>query len=81
MNVRFNLIQQLAKLENKKQRRYNNAEIGRKAGLSRQTVRNVMGNAPTQINVDTLGGLLAFFADEGMPVTINDLFTVTDDAP
>lgn len=78
MKIEFNLIRPLAQLEIKNGRRYTYTEIARKAKLNRQTVRNLMGEAPDQINVHTLGGLLDFFATEGMLITVSDLFTVTD---
>lgn len=74
--VRFNLLRPLGQLEALRNHRYEYGEIARLSGLSRQTVRNVMKESPKQINIDTLTGLMRFFADEGMPVTIDRFFDV-----
>jgi hypothetical protein len=78
MKIEFNLIRPLAQLEIKNGRRYTYTDIARKAKVNRQTVRNLMTEPPDQINVHTLGGLLDFFAAEGMPIGVADLFTVDD---
>lgn len=77
MKVVFNLIAPLAQLETKKGKRYTAIEISRISDVNRQTIRNFMTEPPDQINTSTLGKLLQFFADEGMPIQIGDLFTVS----
>lgn len=74
--VRFNLLRPLGQLESLKGRRYEYGEIAELSGLSRQTVRNVMKAPPSQINVDTLAGLMQFFANEGMPITVDQFFDI-----
>lgn len=59
-----------------KGKRYTATEIAKASKVNRQTIRNFMNESPDQINVHTIAGLLDFFAAEGMPVTINDLFTI-----
>lgn len=76
ITVKFNLFRPLGQLEAIKGRRYEYNEIAERSGLSRQTVRNIMKEAPQQINVATLAGLLSFFAGEGMPVEIGQFFEV-----
>jgi hypothetical protein len=74
--LKFNLHAPLSKLE-EKNGRYSYARISDKSGISRQGVRRLLVEGTQQIDVDTLSKLLAFFAAEGMPITVGDLFTVT----
>lgn len=71
----FNLHKPLARLEQLKNRRYSFAEIAAASGLTRQGVRRLLKEPSDRIDVDTINHLLDFFAAEGMPITINDLFT------
>jgi hypothetical protein len=75
--LKFNLHAPLGKLE-EKNGRYSYARISDKSGISRQGVRRLLVEGTQQIDVGTLSKLLAFFAAEGMPITVGDLFTVTD---
>lgn len=80
--VTFNLHAPLSRLEQKKGRRYNFAEIADIAGQTRQNIRRMLKGGTKQIDVATLGALLKFFEHEGMPISIADLFTIsTDSAP
>lgn len=74
--LKFNLHTPLSKLE-EKNGRYSYAKISEKSGISRQGVRRLLIEGTRQIDIDTLSKLLAFFESEGMPVSINDLFTIT----
>lgn len=76
--LRFNLHKPLGELESRNGR-YSYARISEISGISRQGVRRLLTDETRQIDVTTLDKLLAFFAAEGMPVTIGDLFVVTDD--
>lgn len=77
--VTFEIRQRLAELEAKNDKRYGFAEIAAGTGdrLSRQHVRRLLEKTPTRPDVETLGALLDFFEDQGMPITVADLFTVT----
>lgn len=77
LDVRFNVLAPLGKLEERRGRRYDYHEIADIGQLSRQTVRNILRKPPEQVNVKTIAGFLIFFAHEGMPITVSDLFTVT----
>jgi hypothetical protein len=76
ITVEFNLITPLSELQKKNHRVYTYADIANVSGLTRQGVRRLLTQGTKQVEVDTLGKLLDFFASEGMPVTLNDLFTV-----
>ena len=43
-------------------------------GLTRQGVRRLLKEESSTLSVSTLEKLLAFFATEGMSITVNDLF-------
>jgi len=84
--VQFNLHKSLGKLQEKNNRSYNASDIEAIVHnvfpnrISRQTIHRFM--KPSNVSVravtdDTLATFLDFFAMEGMPITINDLFTVT----
>ncbi|HXH29879.1 MAG TPA: hypothetical protein VNJ01_03635 [Bacteriovoracaceae bacterium] len=71
--VKLNIYQAINRLEGENQRRYSDNEIARLTGLHRHTVALIRKGRDDKL----LAGLLNFFASEGMPVTIADLFSVT----
>lgn len=75
--VHINLLGTLHRLEDRRARRYTYNDIAVSAGMSRQAVRHLLKSPPKRIDTDTLGKLLDFFAAEGMPVGIDQLFVVT----
>jgi hypothetical protein len=79
VQIEFNVIAPLSKLERTKRRRYTYSDIAEIGNLSRQTVRNVIVSSPAQVNMETLSGILRFFEREGMPLDIADLFDVRPD--
>ena len=79
--VRPNFYNCLNELQRQKQRNYSWAEVGRSMGISRQATLNLFTNEATDdsfIKYGTLASLLSFFAAEGMPITISDLFVVSE---
>jgi hypothetical protein len=79
MNIKLAIFEQLKRLEAMKGRNYQHAEIAVKTGLSRHTVKTVFSNATTRIDLATMEAVLTFFHSEGLPVTVADLFTVTEE--
>lgn len=75
----FNLHKPLSQLEQMKNRRYSFNEIALATGLTRQGVRRLLKEPSDRIDVNTIAKLLSFFATEGMPITVSDLFTVTQE--
>ena len=75
-NISFDIHETLARLEKGKARRYSYAEIAKISGLTRQGARRLLKERTERIDLVTLGKLLDFFAAEGMPIAISDLFTV-----
>jgi len=74
--VKYNLFFLKAQLEAKSGRTYAWSEIANRVGAHRNTIMNLAGNRTSTIDVAVVGELIDFFADEGMPITIADLFTV-----
>ena len=77
--VRPAFLECLHKLEEKQGKRYSWAHIGRKMGLTRQAAQALFTGESSDdsfAKYGTIAKLLDFFAAEGMPVTIADLFTV-----
>ena len=75
--LRFNLHKPLGELESRNGR-YSYARISEISGISRQGVRRLLTDETRQIDITTLDRLLSFFAREGMPVAIGDLFVDPD---
>ena len=61
------------RLEGKNGRRYTDAQIATATGLHRHTVRILRNGKPEP----TIDKLLDFFASEGMPLTVGDLYETT----
>ena len=78
MEIALNVMAKVNELEQLRHRRYNYTDIADAANLSRHTVRKWLTGEVKAIDLESLGKLLDFFAAEGMPVTVADLFTVTD---
>lgn len=76
-NTKFNLKQLIRQLESKNNRDYEYQQIAQTCGLSRFTVASIANNGSVRIELRTIDKLLDFFAAEGMPITISDLFTIT----
>ncbi len=76
--MRFNLARLKRQLEELTGREYSWSEIARRTGLHRHTIERIAANQTTQVRLDTLERLLAFFHAEGMAITLNDLFSDVD---
>lgn len=80
--LQFNLEPLLLQLQAKNKRRYTYIEIAKKMSTRRTTMRTtierIARNDSYQDLLALLSELLDFFATEGMPITIDQLFTVQD---
>ena len=81
MEITVNVMAKVNELEQLHHRRYTYTDIADATGLSRHTVRKWLTGEVKAIDLESLGKLLDFFAAEGMPVTIAELFTVTPVTP
>lgn len=79
--IKFKLEEQLLQLQAQNNQRYSYRQISETTGLKRQTVERIARNESYQDLLGILAVLLDFFAAEGMPITIDDLFTVEDVNP
>lgn len=61
-------------LEQHTGKQYSWAEIARETGLHRHTIERIAANETTQIRFDTLERLLQFFHDNGVALSLGDLF-------
>lgn len=78
-STRFTPQNPLGKLEALKGKRYNYAEIAgiMNSNTDRQKIRYQLNNSLGEIKMAMLDKWLDFFASEGMPIVLADLFTVT----
>lgn len=81
MSIDYNLFTLKRQLEILKQRQYSWAEIAQETGIHYNTLHNIANNKTRRIDLDIAEKLLTFFATEGMPITINDLFTIDSNNP
>ena len=73
----FNVDQLLRQLSAKNKKDYDKVTVASLSGISRNTITSITNRDSTRIDLTTIDKLLDFFASQGMPVTISDLFTVT----
>lgn len=73
--IKLNVFSLIKQLEIKRGHDLQWSDISRKSGITRQTWLRLRTNEATGIDLGTLGKLIDFFAAEGMPITISDLFT------
>ena len=78
--VSCNLFVLRRKLEIHNKRKYTWVEIAEKSGLSRKTVERMAQNQYRQVRFSSLEALLGFFAEEGMPIGIEELLSVSYEA-
>lgn len=76
--VRFTMFATLQRLQALKGRHYTWKEIAESAGVHVNTVTRVATNKTNRVDFETLTGLAAFFAKEGMPVELSDLMVMEE---
>ena len=81
MTLNHNLFTLKRQLEIVKRREYTWIHIATATAVHPNTLHNIATNKTRRVDLDIVEKLLAFFAAEGMPVTINDLFTTTTREP
>ena len=79
--VAFNLFDTIRRLEMMKGETVSNTYVAEQSGLSRFTIQKIVNNESERVDLPTIAKLLDFFAAEGMPVTVAELFTVTPVTP
>lgn len=71
--AKFHIYQALNRLEGLSQRRYSDNEIAALTGLHRHTIASIRKGREDKL----ISHLLQFFHDQNMPISVEDLFTVT----
>lgn len=74
--IEFNLFQLINRLEAAKEREVTIVEIAEETGLSQAGLYKAKNKAYSGVQFETLGKLMDYFARQGMPITISDMFTV-----
>lgn len=77
--IRYNLFNLKKRLEIQTQKEYSWAQIAELSDIHRNTVLNLANDRTQRVDLDIMARLLTFFAAEGMPISVGDLFIVTDD--
>lgn len=72
--VELNIYDVINKLEGQNKRRYTDNQIAKATGLHRHTIRVMRAGK----HEPTFEKLLNFFAAEGMSITPNDIFKITN---
>lgn len=76
--VQSNLFRLIAQLEANTGKPYPLQVVAAKSGVHRHTIEVLAKGTPQGIHFKTMAGLLDFFASEGMPITVGDLFTIVN---
>lgn len=77
--INYNLFSLKRELELKKQTEYSWSKIAVGSGIHRNTILNMANGRTRRVDLDIMERLVSYFADQGMPITVGDLFTVTED--
>ena len=77
--IKFAVDDQLFALRKKNNKKYKYSDVARFSGLERKGLENLANNKTYQDLLSTLSGILDFFSAEGMPITIDQLFTVQEE--
>lgn len=75
--IKYNLFALKRQLEVKNTRPYTWKEIANAVNAHPNTLQNIAGNKTARVDTHVMAGLLDFFAAEGMPITVADLFVIS----
>ena len=76
VTVKFNVAQLIRELSLRNRRDYDKTTLATEINVSRTSLYGILGNSNVRIDLPTVEKLIAFFHAEGMPVTLEQLFTV-----
>lgn len=77
--LQFNVEPLLLRLQSENRRRYTYTEVANAIGVKRQSIERLSRNDSFQDLLLLLSAILDFFSAEGMPITIDQLFTVQEE--
>ncbi len=75
--IKYNLFALKRQLEVKSNRPYTWKEIAGAVNAHPNTLQNIAGNKTARVDTHVMAGLLDFFAAQGMPITVADLFVIS----
>ena len=75
-NIRYNLSNLKLELEYKNKREYTWKQLAKEIGVSERTLSSWLHNRTARIDILGIEKLLDFFADEGMPIRFEKLFSI-----
>lgn len=76
--IKYNLFALKHQLESHTGRSYPWTKVSKDSGIHLNTIKNLAGNKTGRADLENLAKLIVFFRNEGMPVTLCDLFAVTE---
>ncbi len=76
--IKYNLFNLRRQLEIKTGRSYSWAEIARESTVQINTVKNIANNKTGRVDLENVFKLIRFFASQGMPITVADLFVMDE---
>ena len=76
VTVKFNVAQLIRQLSLQNNKDYDKKTLADSIGVSRTSLYGIIGNSNVRIDLPTVGKLIGFFHAEGMPVTLEQLFSV-----
>lgn len=77
--VTFRLFELVKDLEKMKGQNYSLSTISDKTGITRAALSRMINHKTDRVYLSTIETLLTFFHDEGLPVTLADMFSVESD--
>mgnify|MGYP003418932679 FL=1 len=77
--LQFNVEPLLLRLQSENRRRYTYTEVANAIGVKRQSIERLSRNDSFQDLLLLRSGILDFVSAEGMPITIDQLFTVQEE--
>lgn len=79
MTINHNLFTLKRQLEISNRKEYTWVHIAQETNIHPNTLYNIANNKTRRVDLDIAERLLKFFASEGYPITIADLFAITDE--
>jgi hypothetical protein len=77
--IKYSLDERLFELRKHTGKRYKYSDLSKFSGIDRKIIENLAHNKTYQDLLPILASLLDFFTVEGMPITIDQLFTVQEE--
>jgi len=76
VTVKFNVAQLIRELSLRNKRDYDKTTLATEINVSRTSLYGILGNSNVRIDLPTVEKLISFFYAEGMPIKLEQLFSV-----